>query len=154
MKILLLLLLLIHGFSEAKNTGKKVENKGASLYIRIGGKEAVSAIVDQFVANCIGDPRIGSYFMQTAADASRLVNFKKNLSDQICGLTGGSCIYKGKSMKMGHAGMAITNEHFDAVIEDFANSLTQFHIRAGEQAELLKLFGNMRGLIVQKNKTG
>ena len=58
----------------------------ASLYERLGGLDAITAVVDSFVARCAGDDRINSKFERT--DISRL---KKMLVDQVCEATGGPC---------------------------------------------------------------
>jgi hemoglobin len=70
-----------------------------SLYDRLGGKAAIVAVVDDFVANCAADARINKFFAATAADKNRLATFKNNLVDQICEASGGPCKYKGKDMK-------------------------------------------------------
>ena len=50
-----------------------------SLYDRLGGKDAIVAVVDDFVGNVAADNRINRYFAKT--DIPRL---KRNLVDQIC----------------------------------------------------------------------
>ena len=42
---------------------------GASLYDRLGGKDAITAVVDDFVANVAADVRINAFFAN--ADTSR-----------------------------------------------------------------------------------
>src|SRR6188474_1616033 len=79
-----------------------------SLYDRLGGRTAIVAVVDDFVANCAGDTRINKFFAATAADKNRLATFKTNLVDQICEASGGPCKYTGKDMKSAHAGMGIS----------------------------------------------
>ena len=45
-----------------------------SLYDRLGGRTAIVAVVDEFVANCAGDARINKFFAATAGpEASRNV---------------------------------------------------------------------------------
>ena len=53
-----------------------------SLYDRLGGKTAIVAVVDDFVANCAADARINKFFAATAADKNRLAAFKNKLVDQ------------------------------------------------------------------------
>src|SRR5215813_14929805 len=68
-----------------------------SLYDRLGGKDAITAVVDDFVANVAADKRINGFFAK--ADVPRL---KRNLVDQICQATGGPCTYTGKDMRTAH----------------------------------------------------
>ena len=97
--------------------------KTKSLYSRLGGKTAITAVVNQFVTNCATDPRINKFFADTAKDPKRLAKFKKNLVDQICQASGGPCKYKGKSMKAAHRGMGITDADFNALVDDLVKAL-------------------------------
>src|SRR5579859_6925278 len=76
-----------------------------SLYDRLGGKKAITAVVDEFVGRVAADNRINGLFKQTASDPKRLAKFKRNLVDEICQASGGPCKYKGKDMKTAHQGM-------------------------------------------------
>lgn len=55
-----------------------------SVFDRLGGKPAVRAVVDQFVANCAADVRINTFFAAAAADHQRLNALKGVLDDQKC----------------------------------------------------------------------
>src|SRR5207253_3513233 len=65
--------------------------KGNSLYDRLGGKKAITAVVDEFVGRVAADARINRYFMAAASDPKRLTSFKMKLVDQICEASGGPC---------------------------------------------------------------
>src|SRR5687768_6872463 len=113
---------------------------GSSLYERLGRKDAITAVVDDFVARCAGDARINGKFART--DVPRL---KTMLIDQVCEATGGPCTYSGRSMKETHDGMGVTAGEFDALVEDLVATLDQFSVPKAEQDELLGLLGPMRG---------
>ena len=119
-----------------------------SLYDRLGGKAAIVAVVDQFVANVGADSRINGFFKATVADPQRLANFKMNLVNQICQGTGGPCTYTGKSMKDAHKGMGITDADFNALVEDLVAALNKFNVPAQTQKDLLAILGPMKGDIV------
>ena len=121
-----------------------------SLYDRLGGKAAIVAVVDDFVANCAADKRINTFFAATAADKNRLAAFKNNLVDQVCEAAGGPCKYKGRDMKSAHAGMGISNADFNALVEDLTKSLNKFKVGKAEQDQLLGVLGPMRSQIVEK----
>ena len=57
-----------------------------SLYDRLGGKKAITAVVDEFAARCLADERINKKFAKS--DPARL---KAMLVDQICSASGGPC---------------------------------------------------------------
>ena len=108
-----------------------------SLYDRLGGRTAIVAVVDEFVANCAGDARINKFFAATAADPKRLATFKNNLVDQVCEASGGPCRYTGKDMKSAHAGLGISNADFNALVEDLTKALDKFKVGKAEQDQLL-----------------
>jgi hemoglobin len=114
-----------------------------SLYDRLGGKGAITAVVDDFVGNVAADKRINGFFAK--ADVPRL---KGNLVDQICQATGGPCVYKGKDMKTAHKGMGITDGDFNALVEDLVKSLDKFSVPAKEKGELLGILGPLKPQIV------
>src|ERR1700680_1158237 len=121
-----------------------------TLYQRLGGKKAITAVVDEFVGRVAADSRINSYFKNTASDPKRLAHFKMNLVDQICEASGGSCKYKGKDMKPAHAGMGITDMDFNALVEDLAGALDKFKVGAQEKNDLLGALAPMKKDIVEK----
>jgi hemoglobin len=115
-----------------------------SLYDRLGGIEAITAVVDAFVARCASDDRINPKFERT--DIPRL---KKMLIDQVCEATGGPCTYTGRDMKETHDGMGVTAGEFDALVEDLMATLDEFSVPKAEQDELLVLLAPMREDIVE-----
>jgi hemoglobin len=122
--------------------------KDKSLYDRLGGKKAITAVVDEFVSRVAADNRINHYFAQAAADPARLASFKGKLVDQICHATGGPCQYTGKDMKSAHAGMGITDADFNALVEDLSGALDKFNVGAKEKGELLGALGSMKSDVV------
>ena len=55
-----------------------------SLFDRLGGRAGITAVVDDFVANCAADTRINRFFAETAKDPKRMAMFKSHLVDQLC----------------------------------------------------------------------
>jgi len=122
--------------------------KDKSLYDRLGGKKAITAVVDEFVSRVAADDRINHFFASTASDPDRLASFKGKLVDQICQATGGPCQYTGKDMKTAHAGMGISGADFNALVEDLSGALDKFKVGAKEKGELLGALGSMKSDIV------
>jgi len=116
-----------------------------TLYERLGGRDAIVAVVDDFVARCAADDRINGKFART--DIGRL---KSMLVDQVCEASGGPCRYQGRDMRKTHDGMAVTAGEFDALVEDLVATLNQFSVPKAAQDELLGLLGPMRADIVEE----
>ena len=121
-----------------------------SLYERLGGKDAITAVVDQFVGHVAADARINRFFAKTASDPDRLKTFKANLVNQICEASGGPCKYTGKDMKSAHMGMGVSDTHFDALVEDLVWALDTLQVGKTEKSELLGALGPMKTDIVEK----
>lgn len=120
-----------------------VPTAGPSLYQRLGGGAAITAVVDTFVANVAADPRINAFF-----GGVDIPNLKRLLVEQIASATGGPERYTGRSMREAHRGMGLTNAHFDALVEDLVRALDAFRVPAAEKNELVTALGGMRREIV------
>ena len=114
-----------------------------TLYERLGGKGAITAVVEDFVGRVAADKRINGKF--ALANIPRL---KMLLVEQICAASGGPCTYTGRDMKTAHAGMGITGPQFDALVEDLVATLDKFKVPAREKNELLSVLGPMKSDIV------
>src|SRR5713226_836817 len=126
---------LVAGCGSGMQSDKMMMEK-KSLYDRLGGKPAITAVVDDFIGNVAGDTRINKRF--ATADIPRL---KTMLVSQICQASGGPCAYTGASMKDAHKGMKITDAEFSALVEDLVKSLDKFSVPAQEKGELLTALG-------------
>ena len=116
-----------------------------TLYDRLGGQEAIVAVVNDFVGNVAADKRINGFFAK--ADAKRV---KEKLVEQICAAAGGPCTYTGKDMKSVHKGMGVANRHFDFMVQDLTKTLNKFKVPKQEQKEVAALLAPMRKDIVEK----
>jgi hemoglobin len=116
----------------------------ATLYERLGGLDAIMAVVDSFVARAAGDDRINMKFART-----NIPHLKKNFADQLCEVTGGPCTYTGRSMPEAHGGMRVTAGEFDAFIQDLEGTLDELNVPTMEHRELLGLLLPLRDEIVE-----
>jgi len=101
-----------------------------SLYSRLGGIKAISAVVDKFLSYVAADTAINARFSATVADPYRLQLLRNNLIDQVCAGSGGPCQYKGKTMLTAHTGMNITQNEFNALAADLVASLNFYAVGA------------------------
>ncbi|GJL65407.1 MAG: hypothetical protein NPIRA05_03780 [Nitrospirales bacterium] len=60
-----------------------------SLYERLGGYNAISALVDVFLTKIWKDPVVGRFFVGMGADTRNRLN--KNNTNLMCASTGGPC---------------------------------------------------------------
>jgi hemoglobin len=116
-----------------------------SLYERLGGKPAITAVVDDFTARLAADRRVNRFFAHTD-----LPTFRAKLVDQICEASGGPCKYTGRDMQTAHQGLGVANADFDMVVEDLVITLDKFKIPDREKSEILAVVGPMRKDIVMR----
>lgn len=119
-----------------------------TLFERLGGKEAITAVVDEFATRVLADSRINQKFAQ-----SDPVRLKAQLVDQICAATKGPCQYTGRDMKSTHTNMGVTEGEFNALVEDLVGALDKFNVPETEKNELLGELGKMKGDIVEVSGT-
>jgi len=117
-----------------------------SLYKRLGGREGISGVVDDFVTNMVADARVNARFKDMKAP--EVFKLKANIADQICDATGGPCSYLGRDMKTTHKGMKITEAEWNATVENLTKALDKHKVGAKEKTELLGALGPMKGDIV------
>ena len=121
--------------------------KPDSLYKRLGGYDAIAAVVDDFVPRLVKDPALAKYFVHSQ---DTLTHIRQLAVDQICAATGGPCVYIGRDMKTAHKGLGITSGEWDAAVKHLVEVLDHFKVAAAEKEELLKVVGSLRADIVEK----
>jgi hemoglobin len=115
-----------------------------SLFERLGGTGAITAVVEDFRARCAGDSRINAKFART--DMARLTSM---LIDQVSEASGGPATYSGRDMKTAHADMSVTTGEFSALVEDLVATLNKFGVGKAEQDELIGILGPLKADIVE-----
>jgi hemoglobin len=123
---------------------------GASLYKRLGGYDAIAAVVDDFFARRIADPDLGTFFKAHSSDSNSRT--RQLVVDQLCAATGGPCIYIGRPMKQSHAGLGITEAQWDKMVVHLKATLDKFKVGKTEQDELLAATSTLKPDIVDSKK--
>ena len=122
-----------------------------SLYKRLGGYDAIAAIVDDLFILLRADPRFSRFGMGRSIDSHN--RSRQLLVDQICSLSGGPCYYIGRDMKTSHAGLGITESEWAANLELTRQVLESKGISSREQAEFLSLFERYKDDIVEGSQS-
>ena len=139
--VMLLVALIVPAIALASSTSTTKEK---SLYLRLGGKKGVTAVVNDFVTRVSSDTRVSTFFAATTSDPARLAKFKQHFFEKICQAAGGPCKYTGKDMKSAHSGMKITSDNFNAVVEDLTAALDKFKVGVDEKNQLLGVLSPMK----------
>ncbi|WP_372862622.1 group 1 truncated hemoglobin [Spongiibacter sp.] len=115
----------------------------ATLYERIGGEAAVDKAVDIFYEKVTADERISSFF----ANIDMFAQARKQKAF-LTMVFGGPANYSGQDMRTAHAGMGLTDEHFDAVLEDLAATLAELGVGSGDIQEVAGIAQSVRGEVL------
>lgn len=120
-------------------------NTDDSLYQQLGKREGIALVVEDLLYLIVDDERIKQQFK-----GIDVAQFHRNLTDQLCELSGGPCTYTGREMRELHADMAITDTQFNALAEGLILAMEQNDIPTGAQNRLIKqllpLYPDIRNL--------
>lgn len=122
--------------------------QGTTLYTRLGGYDAISAVVEDFAGRLLNDPKLAKFFGAMSTDTRKMfVQKNKNL---VCNVTGGPCAVISCPAKQTHAGLGIGETEFNAVVDHLVAALKKSNVPAKEQKELLAIIGSLKPDIVEK----
>ena len=119
-----------------------------SLYERVGGYNALAAVVDDFVGRLVADKQFEKFFTGHSIDSKKRI--RQHILDQFCAATGGPCVYTGREMKTSHAGLGITETDWDAAAKHLTASLDKFKVPEKEKGEILAFVTSLKKDIVEK----
>ncbi|HTH87742.1 group 1 truncated hemoglobin [Mycobacterium sp.] len=89
-----------------------------SIYVQIGGHEALEAVVADFYGRVLADDELAGFF--TGTNMARL---KGKQVEFFAAALGGPEPYTGAPMRQVHQGRGITNHHFTLVAVHLADTL-------------------------------
>src|ERR1041384_2197176 len=119
-----------------------------SLYERVGGYNALAAVVDDFIGRLVADKQFEKFFVGHSTDSKKRI--RPHILAQFCAATGGPCIYTGRDMKTTHGGLGITEADWDAAAKHLAASLDKFKVAEKEKGEILAFVTTLKKDIVEK----
>ncbi|MFU8868210.1 group I truncated hemoglobin [Natronococcus sp.] len=114
-----------------------------TLYERLGGQDAIGAVVDEFYDRVLEDERVAYYFED--------VDMQKQRAHQtqfISSVTGGPVEYSGAEMEAAHEGMGITPTEFDAIATHLDETLASFDVDDEDRRAVMEAVASYRPEIV------
>ncbi len=118
-----------------------------SLYERLGGYDAIAAVVDDFAPKLFADPVVGKRFFGMSDDSRE--GFRQKNKNLVCIATGGPCKIISRPAKVAHGGLGIKASEFDIVVNHLVDTLNKFKVPEKEHQELLAIIGTLRPDIVE-----
>jgi hemoglobin len=120
-----------------------------TLYARLGGYDAIAAVVDDLIPRLQSDPCLARFWSSPrSAESNR--RERQMAVDFICASAGGPTFYLGRDMKTGHAGMGITAEDYAAFKRHLGATLEKFKVAPRETGEVMGFVSSLEADIVEK----
>ena len=117
------------------------------LYERLGGYDAVSAVVDDFAGKLFIDPVVGARFFGMSDDSRE--GFRQKNKNLVCAATGGPCKIISRSAATTHDGLGIKASEFAIVAQHLVDTLNKFNVPEKEHDELMVIIASLRPDIVE-----
>ncbi len=116
-----------------------------NLYERIGGEPAVDKAVELFYDKVIADDRIAGYFdnLDMVAQANKQKKF-------LTMVFGGPSDYSGLDMRNAHISLGLGEEHFNAVVENLAQTMRELGVSESDIGEVGKIAGSVKNEILNR----
>lgn len=121
----------------ACGTMRTATTEQTTLYERLGRREGIRLVVDDFVANASASPQIGARFK--AVPPAQLEKVKTNIADFICDAAGGPCSYLGRPLKDVHAPMKLTQADWNACVDALSRAAEKNGVKPEDRSALLGL---------------
>ena len=120
-----------------------------SLYDRLGGVYNIATVVDDFIDRIMVDPRLNANpRVDEAHHRVPPAGFKYLVTEMVCWATGGPQQYSGRSMGDSHRHLMITEEEWQAFMDDLQQTLDKFAVPQPEQDELKAIVESTKDAIV------
>ncbi|MFB6161762.1 MAG: group 1 truncated hemoglobin [Haloferacaceae archaeon] len=105
-----------------------------TLYDRLGGREGIRAVVDDFYDRLLADDELGPFFED--ADVELL---RETQTDFLCDAAGGPETYDAAPVREAHLHVPFTPEHVQRAVEHLAESLDAFDVPEEDASEVVDL---------------
>ena len=119
----------------------------ATLYDRLGGYDAVSAVAGNLLPRLMADSELGRFWQHRGEDG--LLREKQLLIDFLCHNAGGPMYYTGRNMTLAHRGMRISESDWTRFIGHLTETLAHFELGSAEVSDVLAFIESTRSEIVE-----
>ncbi len=123
------------------------QESNASLYQRLGGYDAIVAVVNDLLPRLVSDPQLGRFWAHRGADG--LAREKQLLINFIADRAGGSLDYVGRNMQVTHVGMRISKDDWKVFMVHLKATLDKFELATREKSDVIAFMESTKGDIVE-----
>lgn len=126
--------------------------KSNTLWDRLGGEASARRIVNEFLNEAVRDGKINFFRGMKYLSSTDMDKVKQHVVEQISAASGGPLKYNGRDMKTVHAGMSVSDEEFDALLEHLKTTLKKYKVNDDDIRALAAAIGGSRKDIVEKKE--
>jgi hemoglobin len=119
-----------------------------TLYERLGGYDAISAVVEDFANKLFTDPKVKQFFRGMGTDTKE--SFKQKNKNLLTSVTGGPAKVISRPAKTVHGGLNITQGDFNVVAGHLKVTLEKFKVPERETAEVFAIIATLQPDIVER----
>jgi hemoglobin len=124
-----------------------MSEQARTLYVRLGGYDAIAAVANDLLPRLRNDPQLGRFWKNRAEDS--IMREKQLLIDYLCANAGGPMYYRGRDMKLSHRGMGITESDWSMFLSHAAATLAKFSVPKAEQRDIVAFVQSLKKDIVE-----
>lgn len=106
-----------------------------TLYERLGGYDAISAVVSNLLPRLQADALLGRFWKNRGTDGIK--REEQLLVDYLCSAAGGPVLYTGRDMKLTHVGMQISETDWSTFKGHLIDTLDSFDLSEPERSDVL-----------------
>jgi len=118
-----------------------------TLYERLGGYDAISAVVNDLLPRLMADTQLGRFWQHRGEDG---INREKQLLiDYLCANAGGPTLYTGRDNQTSHKGMGISESDWEAFMGHLDATLNSFKVPQQERNDVIGFVQGTRADIVE-----
>ncbi len=118
-----------------------------TLYERLGGYDAVSAVANNLLPRLQADPQLARYWQHRGEDG--VSREKQLLIDFLCSSASGPLYYTGRDMKTTHKGMKISESDWSAFLGHVKATLEAFQVPQPERDQVVAFVQSTKPDIVE-----
>ncbi len=124
-----------------------MSNDKKTLYERLGGYDAITAVANDLLPRLNADPQLGRFWAHRGEDGVK--REKQLLIDFLCASTGGPMYYRGRDMVLTHRGMRISESDWKVFLGHAGATLAKFEVPEAEKREVVAFVQSLKKEIVE-----
>lgn len=118
-----------------------------TLYERLGGYDAISAVVNNLLPRLMSDLKLARFWQNRGEDG--LNREKQLLIDFLCSSAGGPLLYTGRDNKTSHRGMGVSESDWAKFMLHVNATLDHFKLPKQERNDVIGFIESTKADIVE-----